>query len=177
MIPEKYRNIIAGVVMLALAGVLVYQFVLNRGPLPPPSLPAPTTSPAAQAQRPPTPGGAAAPVRIQMADVDIPELLREVKVVNFDYEAERIDRNPMNPLVGYLRPGMIETPAQSQQTLFRKNVTGIIWDQYNPMAVVDNEVVSVGYTYPSGIQVYAIEPNRVIFRINDALIPVEMKEL
>jgi hypothetical protein len=176
MIPEKYQYILIVVVMVALAGVLVYQFALNRGPMPPPSSPAAPTSPATP-PRPGTPSAPSAPVRIQMADVDIPALLREVKVVNFDYEAERIDRNPMSPLVGYLRPGMAETPAETPRTLFRKNVTGIIWDEYNPMAVVDNEVVSVGYTYPSGVQVYAIEATRVIFRINDSLIPVEMKEL
>jgi hypothetical protein len=45
------------------------------------------------------------------------------------------------------------------------------------VAVVDDEVVSVGHVFPNGTQVYSIEPSRVILKVGDSTIPIEMKDM
>jgi len=124
--------------------------------------------------------GMTEPEKLKTVEVNIDELLANIQQVNFNYQRERIDRNPMEPLI--TRLGGEEEEAQQQGPagpwrVLRKNVTGIIWDEYSPVAVVDNEVVGVGHTYPDGVEVYAIEPERVIFKVGDSLLPVKMKEL
>jgi len=60
---------------------------------------------------------------------------------------------------------------------YSKRVTGIVWDVSYPVAVVDDEVVSVGHVFPNGTQVYSIEPSRVILKVGDSTIPIEMKDM
>ncbi len=87
----------------------------------------------------------------------------------------------MSPLIGYINTGGQEINAQApvENTLqvMRKKVSGIIYDANNPVAVVDDEVVAVGHVYPTGVVVYDIEPKRVVFKVGDSLIPVDLKEL
>ena len=61
-------------------------------------------------------------------------------------------------------------------TTASKQVTGIIWDKKYPVAIVDDVVVHVGYVFPNGARVDKIEPTRVLFKVCDTTIPVEMKE-
>ena len=56
-------------------------------------------------------------------------------------------------------------------------MTGIVYDEYNPVAVIDDDVVGLGHVYPDGTKVYAIERDRVVFMIGTAKSPVELKEL
>lgn len=160
---------VLGVVALA---VVLYQFLIAGGPAPAPK--AKTTKTAAAAKT-----ATLETTKLQAVDVDIDELLRGIKIVTFNYEEKRVDRNPMTPLVGYVRPGELEPVVQAGTMLDvrRKRVTGIIYDTREPVAIVDDEVVSPGFVYPDGIRVQAIEPNRVVFQVGDTLVPVEMKEL
>lgn len=130
-----------------------------------------------------TAGGAkinvAEPARLKEVDVDSDSLLAEIKVVTFTYADLRIDRNPMTPLVGTLNTGDIQAPINKPTTMevLQKKVTGIVWDDFDPQAVVDNEVVSIGHVYPNGVKVFDIQRDRVIFLVVDSRIPVQMKEL
>ena len=42
--------------------------------------------------------------------------------------------------------------------------------------MIDNQVVSQGYSFSQHVIVEEIRPNQVVFRVKDALVPVRMKE-
>ena len=104
---NKKQVIIAAVLGVVLVGVLVYQFFIAGGPPPAPKA---AKRPAQTAASTPAAGAAVQPTRLKMVDVDIDTLLKEIKVVNFDYAAEKIDRDPMTPLVGSLMQTGREAP-------------------------------------------------------------------
>jgi hypothetical protein len=155
----------------------------------------PAAAPAAAAAAAPSSG---APKLLEQPEVDLDQLLNSLDLAPMDYRKVQIARDPFRPLVGTLalvkdqdktgggeEPGplnpteakVISAQEKAIMAAQNKNVTGIIWDTRSPIAVVDDETVSVGYTYPNGmIVVHAIEPTRVVFRVNEKLIPVEMKE-
>ncbi len=141
--------------------------------------PAATTG--AQPAQTATKTAAAAPtLELMQVDIDPDALLKDISVVPFDYQANKIERDPMAPLIGVIRtgePGKAATATGALEDVLQKKVTGIVWDDQNPVAVVDDEAVSVGHTYPNGVQVQSIEKDRVIFKVRDSLIPVPMKEL
>jgi hypothetical protein len=123
-----------------------------------------------------------------MSGVDLDQLLERIQSVDFDYDEERVPRNPMAPLVGPMAPPRLASAdsqtEEQRQAAFEAQlavramaVTGIIWDAYNPVAIIDDEVVGMGYEFPTGVSVEKIEPDRVIMRVNDSLVPVELKEL
>ena len=169
---NRKQIIMLAVIGVVLVGVLLRQFVLNKPAAPPaPSQSKPAVTAGAAGQTAPAP-----PSQLKTVDVDIDALLAELKPVTFNYMKEKVDRNVMTPLVGVLG-GPIAPGPGSPGPLMMRDVTGIIWDEYDPVAVIDDEVVQVGHVYPDGTQVYAIEPNRVIFRVGDMLIPVNLKEL
>jgi hypothetical protein len=66
-------------------------------------------------------------------------------------------------------------PATAVQVM-NKVVSGIVWDERRPLAVVDNEVVYAGYAYADGTTVESIERDRVIFKVGDSLIQNPLKE-
>lgn len=109
----------------------------------------------------------------QKVDVDLDLLVQEIKVVEFEYELERADRDPTLPLVGdsmllRARTAMAGADHDPEDLMFvakRKKVTGIIWDKANPLAVIDNDVVTVGFTFEEPIFVKSIERDRVILGI------------
>ena len=176
---NRNQIIVLVVLALVLAGAIGRAILRSRTPTPPPTVSTPAMAQAAPDVKIP----AVVPVnpeRIKTAAVDIDTLLKEIEVVTFDYAAERIQRDPMEPLTYLLRatrePGAGVLPHTSIEVL-RKNVTGIIWDEFDPLAVVDDEVVPLGHTYPSGIKVHAIEGGRVVFKVGDSEIAIEMKEL
>jgi hypothetical protein len=170
---QNRQVIILGVLIVVVIGVFVYQFVLS-GSSAPASTGTSTPSPAARANMAVT-----EPARLKEVSVDSDTLLSEIEVVTFSYADLRIERNPMTPLVGRLNTGEIDLPISKPTTMevLQKKVTGIIWDQYDPQAVVDNEVVTIGHVYPNGVKVYDIQRDRVIFQVVDSRIPVQMKEL
>lgn len=129
----------------------------------------------------------AAQSQFREVTVDIDKLIEGVQEVQFDYEVERPARNPMSPLVGprYLRGGEGEggvrdeeaQRVQAELMARAMRLTAVVWDEYDPRAVINNEVVSAGYTFSQGIVVEAIEESRVILRVGDTLIPVTLEEL
>ena len=176
------KPLLLGIMVVVLVVVIVYQFSglsSSTTPVEPPASGGGTASAPAAAAGSGT--DTARATHLRKVDVDIDELLREIEVVTFDYQQERIDRNPMSPLIGYINTGgqemTAQAPAENTLQVMRKKVSGIIYDPNNPVAVVDEEVVGIGHTYPSGVEVYDIEPKRVVFKVGDSLIPVELKEL
>ncbi|GMV94794.1 MAG: hypothetical protein AMXMBFR82_45720 [Candidatus Hydrogenedentota bacterium] len=159
---------------------------------------APAATPAATpAAATPAAGAPAQGSAFQRADVDIDELIAGIKEVDFDYDEVAADVNPMTPLVGPFAPQQIaqgesaggaETMAQRQdiQKLVRNlTVTGIMWDQFDPMAVVRfpvqgeviSEVVTRGFEFPElGVTVHDIETDRVTLNVDGMLIPIELEE-
>ena len=120
-------------------------------------------------------------------DVDIQELGQNIKEVTFNYEDARAARNPAAPLVGsyavFNKMYDIEDgeEASTDNLLYeanRKHLTGIIWDETNPVAVIDNEVVSVGYRFEEPISVKSIGQDHVVLTIADEGLDVirELKE-
>ena len=121
-------------------------------------------------------------VQIKKADVNIDDLLSGIREVDFDYDQNRLPRDPMAPLVGTLtrkkQEGEAEqavAPATPVQVM-NKVVSGILWDARRPLAVVDNEVVYPGYVYSDGVLVESIERNHVTFKVGDSLIQNPLKE-
>lgn len=197
---NKKQIIIAAVLGVVLVGVLVKQFVFAPGP-------AATTTAAGGAKTAQAGKAAqaktAAPGALQQVDIDIEALIKSVEVEPINYDTVRIARNPMNPLVGGPVQGISpesnpengvewadgepdqDNPDNAQVPFaptpltdaYSKRVTGIVWDVSYPVAVVDDEVVSVGHVFPNGTQVYSIEPSRVILKVGDATIPIEMKDM
>ncbi len=174
---NRKQIIIAGVLVVVLLVVVVYQvFIAGGTPTAPPSV---QTTRTPQTVPPRTP--AAQPIMLETVDIDPEQLLREVEVVPFDYQLNRIDRNPMTPLIGTVTgPRMpVYSPGTLPRTVevLQKKVSGIMWDEREPIAVVDNEVVAPGHEYPDGVLVHSIEPDRVVFKVGDSYYPVPIKEL
>lgn len=191
---NKKQTIIAGALGVVLVLVLVYQFLIAGGPAPPPK---PAGSGATTAQTAPAAGGAPGakpagkagekvasaegPARLKKVDVDLDALIESLNVVTFVYDNEKISRNPMTPLVGrVIAPTEQETDGTfiiNEGTIRNKSVSGIIYNEFNPAAIIDDEVITEGHQYPDGVVVTQIEPKRVWFKWRDSLIPVELKEL
>lgn len=200
---NKKQIIFAAVLGVVLVGVLVKQFLLT--PSPAASTPAAGGAKTAQLGKA-TPVKAAAPGSLQQVDIDIEALIKSVEVEPINYGTVRIARNPMEPRVGGVTPDIgsgptgqggvtsangepgedptadpnapLEPAAPTPLTdAYSKRVTGIVWDVSYPVAVVDDEVVSVGHVFPNGTQVYSIEPSRVILKVGDSTIPIEMKDM
>lgn len=90
-------------------------------------------------------------------DVDINQLMENIKDVEFQYSEVQIARDPSLPIL----KGSVGTPIDptfpldgsslSPDSLVYlaelKVVTGIIHGDDNPMAVIDGEVVSIGYEF------------------------------
>ena len=134
--------------------------------------------------------------------MDVKSLLASLKQEPINYQEVRIPRDPMKPLVGKVterssggkggitdsgmpaetppvsdvNPRMPDAKQQKIVSVQSRRITAVVWDAHAPVAVVDDEIVSVGYTYPDGVQVYAIEPSRVVFKVDESLVTVEMKE-
>lgn len=138
-----------------------------------------TTKPAGQAAQ----GGGA--VEFKTANVDIPKLLADAKPCDFDYEAMRIVRDPMAPLIG---PGAGGGPGPTTKgpwvrAILERVVSGIVWDAANPCAVVDDEIVFRGSEVevlvdykPERLVVIDIGQDYVTFRGGEVELPVRLKE-
>ena len=120
---------------------------------------------------------------MNIVDVNIDDLLQGIAAVDFDYAAEHISRDPMRPLIGGTTTMDAQADGQSPSgpgsyiEVMQKRVTGVLWDENNPVAIVDNEIVTIGYTYTNGIVVQDIGRDGVTFKVGDSLIPVTMEEL
>ena len=197
---NRKQIILAAVLGVVLVGVLVKQFVLAPGSAS--SSAAKGGATAAQAGKPAAAPKAPTPGTLQQVDIDIEALIKSVEVEPIDYAASITNsRDPMRPLVGSGIP-KIDPEKRGQNGVTDLNeelapptdppkppvpsaitaaasmrVTGIVWDVSFPVAVVDDEVVSVGHVFPNGTQVFSIEPSRVILKVGDATIPIELKDM
>ena len=188
---QRTQYIVAAIVGVILIAVVLFQ-VTRKPPAPPPTsdrgapvMPRPLGTPAPRAAS--SDAREAKPVtgELQEVDVDIDGLLAGIREVDFDYDRERIPRDPFTPLVGTVArrrddgeesPDELVPPAILSEVL-RKKVSGIVWEKQYPIAVVDNEVVHPGYEYADGTVVDSIQLDRVVFRVGDSLIQVELEEL
>lgn len=197
---QKKQLIILAVLGVVLVGAVVYQLFIAKEAAPPGNL-----GKQAGASAPATPGAKPAPAKpgagtapaatpatapgeqgtqLKRADVDIDALLAGIKEVDFDYDRDRMPRDPMRPLVGQVSKmdqggegGGEAVPPATVGQVMGKVVSGIVWDKARPVAVVDNEIVYPGFQYPDGTVVDAIERDRVVFKVGDSLIQVELEEL
>lgn len=181
---QRRQIIIVGTLGLLLVGVLFYQFAIKGVEAPATAKPAgsapATGAAAAAAPASAAPGAATEPAAA--AEIDIDALLASIKEVDFDYEKDRVPRDVMAPLVGKVAvrteedgAGAPVAPATLGKVM-SKVVSGIVWDESFPVAVVDNEVVEAGYEYADGTVVESIEEDHVVFRVGESLIQVELKE-
>lgn len=178
---QRKKYLILGVLGFALVGVL-YWFVLREDPEM-----AAIRATAAQAGAPNPAGQMASLQPISVlpsnvdtvfieADVDINLLIQNIKEVGFVYAESHKSRNPLIPLIGtsalvYSSHGQADfTPGGTGENFLyeaqRKIVSGIIWDAENPLAVINDEVVGVGYRFNSGILIKTITENRVVLSVS-----------
>ena len=183
---KKKQIIMVAVLGAVLAGVLFYQLVL-AGPPTPGSVPggdnkketaADTSTPTTTTSRSASRGGSSGNL-LETTEIDIEELTQSVEVQPIDYSAVRIGRNPMAPLVGGVNEQQFIPEGEDKKIVVTKRqreVTGIIWDEVNPVAIIDNMVVPEGYVFEDGVVVQVIEPTRVLLKVGEQLLPLEMKE-
>lgn len=209
MNPNQKRNaIILGVLGVVLAFV-VYRFVFSESEqdriyrenmAKSAAQPAAGTTDSAVTAPDGSPGAAAPAVRsqFQKAAVDVDLLSNSIQEISFDYDTERMQMNPMTPLVGPSAhvamatssagesPGASPAFGGDAQTVLRAfRVTGILYDKGDPMAVVaypmkgqlTSEVVTRGYEFPDmNIQVIDIEQERVILDANGTQVSLQLEE-
>lgn len=183
---NKKQMIMAGVLLVALLLVLVYQFGIKGLATEAPPATKKTTTKAKASKKSSAAQSGGAFDTTDLDSIDIVALIATVEVIPFDYALSRTARNPMAPLVGNLPPGLTADTDGSDEsdalayvqrgTTATREVSGIIWDKQFPVAIVDDVVVHVGYEFPNGAQVHSIEPTRVLFKVGETIIPVEMKE-
>lgn len=184
---KKKQIIMVAVLGAVLAGVLFYQLVL-AGPPTPGTVPGgdgktetaanTSTSTTAASSRSASRGGSSVNL-LETTEIDIEELTQSVEVQPIDYSAVRIGRNPMAPLVGGVNEQQLIPEGEDKKIVVTKRqreVTGIIWDEVNPLAIIDNMVVPEGYVFEDGVVVQVIEPTRVLLKVGEQLLPLEMKE-
>ena len=120
----------------------------------------------------------------QETDVNIDSLIQRVREVEFDYGEDHLARNPTHPILGgskYLLQlaadrAATATPEDLLYAANRKELTGILWNEKSPLAVIDNEVVYVGFRFLEPIEVKAIEPTRIVLTIDGQDVEI-VKEL
>jgi len=186
---DRNKYIALGVLVLAAIGVVIYQntrtpeFVSGPGATQRPATDRSATPAPRAAATTPAPGSA-----FVQTDVDIDQLLDSVQEVDFNYDLERLTRNPMTPLTG--RPGDVApvagpgTRADSPALAIARSmvITGILYDENEPIAVLENkteqqvDVVNIGHEFPIGILVESIEESRVVLRVGDMRIPKLLEE-
>ncbi|MBI5091450.1 MAG: hypothetical protein HZB26_03300 [Candidatus Hydrogenedentes bacterium] len=192
---NQKQVIMLAVLGVALLGAIYWQFfrespadreyrenMAKSASAPAEAAPAPGASPVAAA--------AAGPARSRFASdtVNIDELLASVKEVDFDYEKNKPPRDPLAPLIGAstkrtaaipgAEPGKQEKgpdPVLVQAAKAMK-VTGIVFDEKTPVAVVDNTVVGPGYAFPNGVTVDSITRSQVVLKVQNQTFPIELKE-
>lgn len=173
---QRQKVIVLASLGLVIAGVLWFQFF--RGP----SMTSADTGASAPVVLDPALTLTNSKSVFQEVDFNIEELVQSIKEVTFDYMEVRLARDPMAPLLigAHFRPGQpgtsISRPGSSYETLVyevnRKVVTGIIWDESNPIAVIrepgqlSETIVYPGKNLGTGIVIKAVERDRVVFSIS-----------
>jgi len=184
------RIVVMGVLLIILVGVVWFQF-FRGSPAPSGGTSAKAQSKAAKAASAKAKGGVAAKVQegpksAFEEDIDLDELLKQVREVDFDYDQARVGRNPMNPLVGvtFAKAGPSEGEGEPGgepdfellALAQRMKLTGIVWDPAGPVAIIDNNIVAPGAELPGGIVVESISEDQVVLGVKGSEITKELKE-
>ena len=150
------------------------------------------------------PAAAGSPAAASTAAIDFEQLASGIKEIEFDYDAIRKTeqrRNPMAPLVGpYVAPAVMAAsgPGEAANTndeaivsAIRRNLllSGIMWHPTAPVAIINNEAIPAGYTFPnemfrtarsaSGLEdavtVKSMTQHSVILKYKDSEITLELE--
>jgi hypothetical protein len=199
MSKEKKQYVMLAVLAVALVGA-IYWFALRPNPElaeyqknfaesgaanPIKTAAATTTTGGSISPSQPQPVGGT--LQFESANVDVDTLLARIEEVDFNYEEERLSHDPFRPLVGPLAPArlasgeagteMASVPQGAGYVLRNLRVTGIMWNPNRPMAVLNDEIVHTGFVFEeTGVTVETIERDRVMVRLGDALVPIELEE-
>ncbi len=148
---------------------------------------------------------AGGPAAATTAAIDFEQLAAGIKEIEFDYDGVRKTeqrRNPMAPLVGpYVAPAVMAASAPGEAAnsndeaivgAIRRNLllSGIMWHPTAPVAIINNEAIPTGYTFPnemfrtarstSGLEdavtVKSMTQHSVILKYKDSEITLELKE-
>jgi len=173
---NKKQIIMLAVLGVALVGVFVKQFATS------PSTDAAISNSAAS----PAANDLKTASVFEEIDMDIEDLVQKISEVKFDYNDSHSARNPSMPLVGkhFIQMAKADgsSPEEQQENLLyyanQMQVTGIIWDKQKPMAVVDEEVVHIGFRFEEPISVKEITPDYVVLTLVGEEIDIvrELKE-
>lgn len=198
---EKIKIPLLVILGIVLVGVLARAFMGGKAPAPaapttPTAANAQPGAPAPKTSAPSAPAGAVTtePVKLAISNVDVMALTEEIKQVQFVYETrlrnpdgqEHEKRNPMKSPI-FAGPGLPGGPGTgvTEPTLSQTRVIAIVWDERFPVAIVRNEgalktedrqdrCIYVGCTYAENITVQSIERDKVVFKMNDAEIPIPL---
>ena len=109
----------------------------------------------------------------EILGINIIDLMQKIRNVEFVYADNHESRNPAQPtnksnlnVIGDDVPMNLQQLSSDnvREIAQIKKVTGIIWDENSPMAVVDTEVVFEGYTFKKyDIVVKSIGVDHVVF--------------
>ena len=182
---NRKQIIFAAALGVVLVGVLVYQFVLAGDPSPAAN---PQTAGSAAAPARSTPQATARPAAENMAKPEtvnpldpkeLDDLITRIQRVTFQYP-EVPGRDPMVPLIReglrLEQGGSLPLGGPAVITVVNKQVTAIIWNDSMRWAIVDDIPVWPGYVYPDGVMVESIEPDKVVFRVEDKRYPIPLKD-
>lgn len=189
MNPENKKQIIALIVLgVVLAGVLWFMVFKKNPQTSAIQIDTPQTEQSAAGLQSPNTSTAGARISsvFQEADVDLDKLIQNIKEVEFDYALAHGSRNPTFPLVNdpmifRARRAPLSDAEVTEDLIYaanRKDLTGILWDKEHPLAVMDDEIISVGHRFAEPIVVKAIEQNRVILALGGEGLEIvrELKE-
>ncbi|UCD57376.1 MAG: hypothetical protein JSV16_16480 [Candidatus Hydrogenedentota bacterium] len=165
------KTIFAIVLGVVAVGVVVYQ-VVNISPSGPKSITsaiaAPTPSPIVSESKAPA-------VSVQVASEtptvdDYDSLIERLKEADLDYKSRRF-RNPMTPLISEaeLAKSSIWGPASrvelgpTNALSLGYSIEGIVWNEMQPMALINDQVVAVGELLDDGSLITEITRDTVRF--------------
>jgi len=108
--------------------------------------------------------------------VDIDSLIEKIQDVKFNYAEVQQARNPMLPLVGSIplesqkvnAADIGDKPDDDELIFIAQSMllTGLLWDNDVPLAIINNEVVHEGYTFEDyGITVKSISDTNVVLLV------------
>ncbi len=167
------KTIIAIVLGIVAVGVVLYQamgafpstsnIVSSAIATPTPSPIVSQTQNAAASDHPESP--------LQLSEYDI--LIATLKEVDLPYESKQF-RNPMRPLVSEGKGKKRKTSGPASKVDLKMTsalslgytIEGIVWNDTEPLALVNDQVVGVGDTLDDGALVASIMPDTVKFTKN-----------
>ena len=171
---ENRKQLIALVALLLVLGGAIWFFVFKKDPEGP-AIQARVTA-AGQHTRTGNAepgGGGRIEAGVQARTLAQQERTQNIKEVELKHRDANESRKPTAALAGEPMifrarriPGTEDELAENLlYEANRKNLTGIIWDDVTPMAVIDNAVVYVGYEFEEPIIVKTIERDYVVLAI------------